>query len=418
MEILSTGEKIKRARVYKGATLKDICEDKISVSKMSCIENNKVKPEHWILEMVAEKLDIDINYLLKDVENQIKDNIAEIENKEFSNDLEEKIFYNLEYALEYKEYNLAFELMHILFHNYLINKSYENIQVNISRYYDICQKSEVTSNILVYFKDMGRYFFANCEYAQAATYFKNIIKLIRENKIEDRNEEAIAVYNKAICHTYLNEFDKTYLLLDDLIKIVGNVNEKSKKAIIYNFIADMQLKRGANDADEYEKIAYSLYDSSKDKIDALINSSLILIEIGKIETSLKYMNNAIKLCKDNGEEGLVEVLLICVENLLNNNLIEEAHKICDDALNHAIASNDVQYIERAYYLRSKILQGQDKCIESEMYMNLSLDALMKFGGKKEIYERYLDMGNMYFKLGEIRDSLKYFNLAINIEKKI
>ena len=48
MEILSTGEKIKRARVYKGITLKELCGDKISISKMSCIENGKVKLDTWL----------------------------------------------------------------------------------------------------------------------------------------------------------------------------------------------------------------------------------------------------------------------------------------------------------------------------------------------------------------------------------
>ena len=45
MEILSTGQKIKRARIYKGITLKELCKDKISISKMSCIENGKVKAD-------------------------------------------------------------------------------------------------------------------------------------------------------------------------------------------------------------------------------------------------------------------------------------------------------------------------------------------------------------------------------------
>ena len=33
MEILSTGEKIKRSRIYKGITLKELCGNKISISK-------------------------------------------------------------------------------------------------------------------------------------------------------------------------------------------------------------------------------------------------------------------------------------------------------------------------------------------------------------------------------------------------
>ena len=44
--------------------------------------------------------------------------------------------------------------------------------------------------------------------------------------------------------------------------------------------------------------------------------------------------------------------------------------------------------------------------------------LMKFGNKKQIYERYLEMGNMYHKMNNVAESIKYFNSAINLAKKI
>ena len=50
MEILSTGEKIKRARIYKGITLKELCGEEISISKMSCIENGKIKADDECLD--------------------------------------------------------------------------------------------------------------------------------------------------------------------------------------------------------------------------------------------------------------------------------------------------------------------------------------------------------------------------------
>ena len=53
MEILSTGQKIKRARIYKGITLKELCNDSISISKMSCIENEK------IISYIADIIDVD-----------------------------------------------------------------------------------------------------------------------------------------------------------------------------------------------------------------------------------------------------------------------------------------------------------------------------------------------------------------------
>ena len=51
-------------------------------------------------------------------------------------------------------------------------------------------------------------------------------------------------------------------------------------------------------------------------------------------------------------------------------------------------------------------------------MNLSLDSLFKFGTRDERKNRYIDMGNLYYNLGMATDSLKYFNLALAVDKKI
>ena len=51
-------------------------------------------------------------------------------------------------------------------------------------------------------------------------------------------------------------------------------------------------------------------------------------------------------------------------------------------------------------------------------MNLSLDSLFKFGTREERKNRYVDMGHLYYQLGSTADSLKYFNLALAVDKKI
>ena len=108
MEILSTGEKIKRARIYQGVTLKELCGNKVSISKMSCIENGKVKADKDVLEYVAEKLNLDYNYLVRDVEDQIRENLNLIENNLIKEDeLDDAINNNLNYAILYS-YNEFF----------------------------------------------------------------------------------------------------------------------------------------------------------------------------------------------------------------------------------------------------------------------------------------------------------------------
>ena len=111
MEILSTGEKIKRSRIYKGITLKELCGDKISISKMSCIENGKVKADSEIIKYVADKIGVDFDYLIQDVYEQILNNLNLIKKSTKKNLIyEDNIRHNLEYAIEYEYYDLAFDL--------------------------------------------------------------------------------------------------------------------------------------------------------------------------------------------------------------------------------------------------------------------------------------------------------------------
>ena len=120
----------------------------------------------------------------------------------------------------------------------------------------------------------------------------------------------------------------------------------------------------------------------------------------------------------NNKENLVKFMLKCTEELIKNNVLEESNSLIDTILNYAIKLNNIKFIEKSYYLKAMLLKQQNNLISAEMYMNLSLDALVKFGNKKEIYDRYMIMGEMYYKIGSIKESLKYFTLAMSLQKKL
>ena len=141
MEILSTGEKIKRTRVYNGVTLKELCGNFISISKMSCIENGKVKADEAVLRYVSDKLNIDYDYLVQDVYDQIRHNIELVKSESVPDkDIESVINQNLEFSYQYEYYDLAFELVHMLFNLFIENKKTENIQLLVTKYSELYQK--------------------------------------------------------------------------------------------------------------------------------------------------------------------------------------------------------------------------------------------------------------------------------------
>ena len=418
MEILSTGEKIKRARVYKGITLKELCGDKISISKMSCIENGKVKADEDIIRYVADKIDIDFDYLYQDVYEQVVNNLDKLKKcKNKDSEFEENIRHNLEYSLDYKYYDLAFDLIHLVFTYYLEEKKYEKIQLIVSQYYDLYHKTNNEKNTLVYFRDMAKYLFQNQEYTEAIAYYGRVREFILGNSVNDKALYSYLSFKEGICYAKLRKFEEAYELLSEAVKYAENIKDDSVIGKVYQAYALLCIRLKSEDASEYIKKAYEY--QKEDYAEVAASKS----QYGEAYFYSNEQNKAIeeilegvKIFPSENEIEYVKFLIENIEILYNNKKYEEAYELTDTALNLAISTDDINLIERVYYYKGSILQKQNQYIQAEMYMNLALDLLMKFGTKEDRYNRYLEMGNMYYNLGEIKDSAKYFDLAVRMNR--
>lgn len=417
MEILSIGEKIKRARIYRGLTLKDICSDKVSVSKMSCIENGKIKPDNWIIEFVAQKLDVDLDYLRQDVREQLNENIKGLEENKNLEDYEATLQYNLGFAESYKYYDIAFELMHLIFSYYLGLSRIEKLQITTSKYYDVCLKSGMEENLSTYYMDMARYFYITKEYIEAAGYYNNVRKTAEASS--DNKLLARATYNQAACYVMLENYDRAYEIGAELNFLIEYFDIELRKADVYQLLAMLSIRRDQNKFNEYEKLSYELYKNNfYEKAMAIYNYAVVMFDVGLKERAVSYIERALEWYPKSDKAKLVEFMITVMDELLENGEFQTAESICDEALNCSISLDNISFIEKAYYYKARILEKSGNVSSAEMYMNLSLDSLMKFGTKADIYKRYLEMGNMYFLMNETRDAIKYLNLAINLQRKI
>lgn len=418
MEILSTGEKIKRARVYQGITLKELCGNKVSISKMSCIENGKIKADKDILEYIADKLSLDYSYLVKDVEEQINANLELIRSNNVSeSDISDVIEHNLNYALEYSYNGLAFELIHLLFNYYVKENKVENIQLIVSQYYDLYQKNNTKENTITYYFDMATFFYRIKEYNEAINYYSRARELIKDDGDFDKVKYAYACYREGKCYEKLGSIEDSYKVLEEAMLFIDFINDELDKGDIYHIFANACIKLKKNDTEKYMELSYKY---KKD------NPMIVAISKGKNGESYFYVNEREKAIKEilegiesfpiDDKKKYVRFLNKSINTLYENEEYDIAYDITDKALNLAIDTDDILLIEQAYYLKGMILQKKGLYVEAEMYMNLSLDSLFKFANKEKRYERYLDMAEMYYKLGEIKDSLKYFTLAMKLEK--
>ncbi|EHJ01817.1 Tetratricopeptide TPR_2 repeat-containing protein [Clostridium sp. DL-VIII] len=420
MEILSTGEKIKRARIFKGITLKELCEDKISIAKMSCIENGKIKADKELLKYIAKKIEIDLEYLIEDVYEQISNNLKIMKkNVSCDTDSENKLRDNLNYALKYKYYDLAFDLIHILFSYYVEENKVENIQLIVSQYYDLYQRDNTEENTIIYFKDMARYLSQNGEYIEAISYYSKLREMFEQKKEMVISEYCLISYNEALCYQNLNKLDEAYAILSGIIEYVDNLKSDESKGKIYHIYAAICIKLKKDCVDKYKKKAFE-YQKYNPILLALShgNYGRYYFEVGEKEKAIREIEEGIKIFPRDNIEKNVEFLNYCTGILIDDSEYEIACKITEESLNKAIITNNIKLIEKSYYLKGIILQKMDRYLEAEKYMNLSLDSLFKFGTREERKNRYMDMGKLYYKLGSTTDSLKYFNLAFSVDKKI
>ena len=420
MEILSTGEKIKRARVYQGITLKELCGDEISISKMSCIENGKIKADVEILQYISKKLGIDYNYLVQDVYEQIEENLNLLrQNKVPTEEKDKFINYSLEYALEYSYLELAFELIHRLFTHYVDMNMFENVQLLISQYYDLYQKSNCEVNTMTYYNDMATFFMKIKEYNEAINYYSKIRETLENDGIKDKVKYAYTCFYEGKCYKELNEVQEAYKMLNNAIKYIDCIEKDEEKGKFYQMFATINILLNKVETDKYIELARKYQENDKAVLaTSKCENGKYYFAVRDTRKAVEEILQSIKMFPKENEKGYVNFLIECIEILFNNNETELAYSLTDEALNLAISFDDVKLIERAYYYKGMYLQKNGRYIEAEMYMNLSTDSLFRFANKEERYKRYNEMAELYYNLKEYKESIKYFTLAMNLEKKI
>lgn len=417
MEILSTGEKIRRARIMKGYTLKDVCKDRISVSKLSCIEKGKMPAKSWELDFIASELDIPLEYLSQSEEEQLENVIKELEGIKDIKKRIGKLEVNLLYAEENDLKGSAFKLGHMLFNSYIKAEDMDKTQRMIPRYYELWKKSSLKEADLVFCRDMAAFLFSAGEYGQAAGYYRSLGKVSKKHRKIDTVAHAVSC--EAACHLKLGRYDQAFDTAAGLKEIVDSVKPGREKAEAYKMLAMLSLRKASEKFPHYEEKAYEFYDENAEcKAEAMYDFAATMFDVSMKEEATAYVENALRIYPAKSQQTQAEFMLKCIEELVENDVHEPARKKCDDALNLAIKNGNLKHLEKAYYLKAKVLEREGDSINAEIYYNLSLDTLKKYGTSTELQKKYMQVGEMYYRMGNTHEALRNLDYAIKMEKKI
>lgn len=418
MEILSIGEKIKRSRIYREVTLKELCADKLSMSKLSCIENNKVEPTSEILEYIADKLDIDYKYLSKDIRAQIEDNISEIRNDKRSSEkqIEDMLITNLEYARGYNYVDLSSDLIHMLFSHYMLNGKLDSIQEILPEYYELYELN--TDIEQTYYQDMAKYFFLENEFLESLTYITKIKKYAEENNGDVNLIGRLQVY-ESMCFSNLNMDDKAIESISKMINYIDKVTDKVIKGFLYSeyFYLNATIKNTI-DYELLEKVEAEFKDEKKAVSYLHKRLAEAYLKNGDIQSCVKYSKLAIETKEKEVSYEYNQFVTRIIELLLSCEALDSAEEVLSILSDDSINSGNVKMIERVYYLKGEIAKHRGEKRQWELYKNLSLDALNKFGTPKQRYTRYIEMAEMNNQLGNIEEAVKFMMMTQDISTRI
>ncbi len=374
MEILKVGDKIKRLRIFKGLKLKELKTSKLSVSKISSIENNKIIPDEVSIRILANKLGTTYEYLNRSVDEEINERlkILDIYNGGFSSYKEILLV-----SVNNKLYDMGAYICNKIF-NKFINKD-SNFNHNIFNIMDIYLECIMESNkrdsINMYYLDLSLYLFSRGNYKEALNYFY-LLKNVNTRKFNINNRE---IFLKELeCYLYLGEYEYINKNREDIVKCINNYGDSK-------FI---------NDFKQFKIILNIIYCYSKDYIKSfreLINSS-------PLHNKLKYMYNVCYALYYNSH--MREILKICFDMYY---LIHKNYDFMGEN-----KGNVYVYLSFIYkvFIENSILHNIDDIINKLFKLACDLNDKIK------INECYLKRVSYYTNNNDIDNLKKYLDIMM------
>lgn len=414
MEILSTGEKIRRARIQKGMTLKTLCGDEISVSKMSTIENDKIQAEEWILDLVAERLGIKKDDLKKDIVQEINEELKSLSEKLFSKTYEKEIK-NIISVCDSNGLSVqSFLAKRQLIDHYLLKSRGDELNVEIANLYSALINIVSTETLFLYFLTMGKYLYHSSEHKNALVFFDNLMlhfdvlpaSITKETKLE-------IPLMAANCHIYLEEYDeaKKYIsFIDELLRISKDDQVKGSIHLLYYLISS-----SSEASYDYKKVSDYLANYPEIHARAKYFIAVKLLTKNDFEGAYREMREASQIFPEDKYSDNVELLLDAMERFVDSGHFEEASKYIDLIVNSAIENKNPITMEKAYYYKGLLLSEKGSYDMAETYMSVSLDMLIKRGKSSKLAKRYRDLGDIYYKMGKKEEAIKHYTTSINIK---
>ena len=392
MNILSLGEKIKKLRKEQNMTLKELAGDRITAAQISHIERDKSHTSYELLEYLADKLGVSVDYLLETKEMQSK-----------------KITDNLILKSEI----------------YIKCDDLEKAEEQINEIIDICKKYKLTENYGKCNKLLAE---INCkreDYSFAVYYYEKALYYFIKN--EDKDE----IYNSYvnIGNIYmLDEFYKgalTHFMFAKEVLDESNIEDADIYKELYSKISEcyMKLNQPQKALDFMEKIdRMDNEDCIKEEVGILVLKAKNLLSVGKYAESkvyltmseiysemgdmdkyLEYSQKVYDLTKRDENQYMMESLFNMIESYVTRGQYDMAQKYCKLALVSSIKNKDKYYEYKSLKFYADMYKNKNEVENSIDYLNKCIEIANGLKDEKILAGLYIELGKLYSSISKEKE---------------
>lgn len=427
MNILSLGEKIKKLRKEKNMTLKELAGDRITAAQISHIERDKSHTSHELLEYLANKLDVSVDYLLETKEMQSKkltDNlILQSEVLIKCNDLEkaeDQLNKAIKICDEYKVLDNYGKCNFLLADINLKKDKYSESVMSYEKALYCFIKNNDKEKIYKCYLNIGKIYIIEEFYKGAILQFEFAESVLNEIQVEDVDIYKDLYSKMAYCYIKLNDNEKSLDYINKMSEIDIKNNPEEELNIIM-LKANNLLNMGKfEESKEYFKKALEILDKEKNKTELAsiyLTISEVYKRIGRLDKVLEYSQRVYDLKKNDEDEYMMKSLFKIIETYISNYEYDMAKRYCKIALASSIKNKNRlnEYKILKYY--SDMHKAQNESIIAIEYLNKCINITSELDDKNILADLYIRLGELYSDISKEKE-LEYYQKGVGIYKSL
>lgn len=413
MQILSLGEKIKKLRKEQNMTLKELAGDRITAAQISHIERDKSHTSQELLEYLADKLGVSVDYLLETKEMQSKkitDNLI----------LKSEIYIKCD-ELEEAEEQIN-EIIKVC-KNYKLTENYGKCNNLLAEIY--CKRGDYSS--AVYYYEKALYYFIknedkediyNCYvsigdiygldkfHKGALTHYMFAKEVLEESNIED-GDIYKELYSK-ISKSYMNlkQPQKALEFMEKIDRIDNEDNVKEEVNILVMKAKGLLSVGKYVESKECFNKALEIIKKEENKnrlAQVYLTMSNIYSEIGDVDKHLEYSQKVYDITKRDENKYMMESLFNMIESYVQKGEYEMAKKYCKLALVSSIKNKDKYYEYKSLKFYSDMYKNQDEVETAIDYLNKCITIANNLQDSKILANLYIELGKLYSNISKDKE---------------